>query len=96
MSIEKIKTIIRKEWADVFKHRLVLLSMLFIPLAFTTVPVSALMVTGAAQIGEVGRRERPRTLAVPAAPMPSGGSGAKPDTGESNLVPFFRKQAEQV
>ncbi len=55
MSIDKIKTIIRKEWADVFKHRLVLLSMLFIPLAFTTVPVSALMVTGAAQIGEVGR-----------------------------------------
>lgn len=48
------------------------------------------------QIGEVGRRERPRTLAVPAAPMPSVSSGAKPDTGESNLVPFFRKQAEQV
>ncbi len=54
--MDKIKTIIRKEWADVFKHRLVLLSMLFIPVAFTTVPVAALMATGEAQIGEVGRQ----------------------------------------
>lgn len=53
--MEKIKAIIRKEWADVFKHRLVLLSMLLIPVAFTTVPVTALIVTGAAEIGELGR-----------------------------------------
>ncbi len=53
--MDKIKTIIRKEWADVFKHRLVLLSMLLIPVAFTTAPVAALMVTGAAEIGELGR-----------------------------------------
>lgn len=53
MLMDKIKAIIRKEWADVFKHRLVLFSMLFIPVAFTIVPVAVLMITGEAEIGEL-------------------------------------------
>lgn len=43
--MQKIKTIIRKEWADVFGNRLVLLTVLFIPLVFTVIPVGLLFLT---------------------------------------------------
>jgi ABC-2 type transport system permease protein len=37
--MNKIKTIIRKEWAQVFKNRLVLFSVAFMPLLFTAIPL---------------------------------------------------------
>jgi len=43
--MQKIKTIMRKEWADVFRNRLVLFTVLFIPLTFTAIPVSLLFLT---------------------------------------------------
>lgn len=37
--MNKIRTIIGKEWAEVFKNRLVLISVLFLPLIFTALPL---------------------------------------------------------
>jgi len=37
--MNKIRTIISKEWAEVFKNRLVLFSVLFLPLTFTALPL---------------------------------------------------------
>ena len=37
--MKKIKTIIQKEWAQVFKNRLVLSTVLFMPLLFTAIPL---------------------------------------------------------
>ncbi|MCK4900099.1 MAG: ABC transporter permease subunit, partial [Anaerolineales bacterium] len=43
--MQKIKTIIRKEWAEVFKNRLVLSTVLFLPLLFTAIPLIMLFMT---------------------------------------------------
>lgn len=43
--MRKIKTIIRKEWAEVFKNRLVLSTVLFLPLLFTAIPLIMLYTT---------------------------------------------------
>jgi ABC-2 type transport system permease protein len=46
--MKKIKTIIRKEWAEVFKNRMVIFSVLFMPLLFTALPLIILYFTGRA------------------------------------------------
>lgn len=46
--MKKIKTIIRKEWAEVFKNRMVIFSVLFLPLLFTALPLIILYFTGRA------------------------------------------------
>jgi ABC-2 type transport system permease protein len=38
MLMKRIQTIIRKEWAQVFKNRLVLSTIIFMPLLFTAIP----------------------------------------------------------
>lgn len=43
--MQKIKTIIKKEWAEVFKNRLVLSTVLFLPLLFTAIPLILLYTT---------------------------------------------------
>jgi ABC-2 type transport system permease protein len=43
--MRKITTIIRKEWAEVFKNRLVLSTVIFLPLLFTALPLIFLYVT---------------------------------------------------
>ena len=43
--MQKIKTIIRKEWAEVFKNRLVLSTVLFLPMLFTAIPLIMLFMT---------------------------------------------------
>ena len=43
--MQKIQTIIRKEWAEVFKNRLVLFTVAFLPLILTALPVITLVVT---------------------------------------------------
>lgn len=55
--MNKIKTIINKEWAEVFKNRLVLFSVAFLPLIFVALP---LITIGA--IGETGGSDVPATL----------------------------------
>jgi len=37
--MDKIKTIIQKEWAEVFKNRMVLFSIIFMPLIFAVIPL---------------------------------------------------------
>jgi len=43
--VNKIRTIIDKEWAEVFKNRLVLYTVIFMPLFFTVLPLVILYVT---------------------------------------------------
>lgn len=43
--MKKIQTIIRKEWAEVFKNRLVLFSVIFLPLMMTALPLIMLWLT---------------------------------------------------
>lgn len=43
--MHKIKTIIRKEWAEVFKNRMVLFTIIFLPLIMTALPLVILGAT---------------------------------------------------
>ena len=45
MNTERIRTIIEKEWAEVFKNRLVLFTIGFMPLIFTLLPLGILYST---------------------------------------------------
>jgi ABC-2 type transport system permease protein len=45
LDFRKVKTIIRKEWAEVFKNRMVIFSVLFMPLLFTAIPLIFLYAT---------------------------------------------------
>lgn len=44
--MNKIKTIIRKEWAEVFKNRMVLFTVAFLPLILTAIPIGILIAMG--------------------------------------------------
>ena len=43
--MQKIYTVIRKEWAEVFKNKLVLSTVIFLPLLFTAIPLIMLYAT---------------------------------------------------
>jgi ABC-2 type transport system permease protein len=59
--MDKIKTIISKEWAEVFKNRLVLFTVLFLPLIFIALPlVSVTAISSAAgEVSETMEDEAP-------------------------------------
>ena len=40
--MDKINTIVRKEWAEVFRNRLVLFTVAFLPLILTALPLGIL------------------------------------------------------
>lgn len=44
--MKHVWTIVEKEWAEVFQHRMVLFTMIFIPLIFVILPLVMLYVTG--------------------------------------------------
>lgn len=44
--MEKVNTIIMKEWAEVFKNRLVLFSVAFLPLLFIALPIITMLAGG--------------------------------------------------
>ncbi len=46
LDTNKIRIIIRKEWAEVFKNRMVIFSVLFMPLLFTAIPLIFLYTMG--------------------------------------------------
>lgn len=48
MMIKHIQTIIDKEWAEVFKNRMVLFTIIFMPMIFTILPLVMLYVMGEA------------------------------------------------
>ena len=51
--MDKIKTIILKEWAEVFKNRFVLFTVAFLPLILTALPLGILIATKSAGMGNV-------------------------------------------
>jgi ABC-2 type transport system permease protein len=51
--MNKIKTIIYKEWAEIFKNRMVLFTIAFMPLLFTALPLIILYATRSEGIGGV-------------------------------------------
>jgi ABC-2 type transport system permease protein len=48
--IDRIRTIIEKEWAEVFKHRMVLFTITLLPLIFTAMPLIVLFMTRSADM----------------------------------------------
>lgn len=50
--MEKIKVIIKKEWAEVFKNKMVLFTVIFLPLIFTILPLGILYFSGGIDAGE--------------------------------------------
>jgi ABC-2 type transport system permease protein len=52
VEMEKVKTIISKEWAEVFKNRLVLFTVAFLPLILTALPLITLAFTGSLEGSE--------------------------------------------
>jgi ABC-2 type transport system permease protein len=48
MNFQRIRTIIDKEWAEVFKNRLVLFTVAFLPIVFTVLPLGVLYGTRSA------------------------------------------------
>ena len=52
--MKHIKTIILKEWSEVFKNRLVLFTLIFMPLIFTILPLVMLYFTGSGMAGDMG------------------------------------------
>jgi len=53
VTMHKIKTIIRKEWAEVFKNRMVLFTVIFLPLIFAALPLIILGITGSIGVEDV-------------------------------------------
>jgi ABC-2 type transport system permease protein len=51
--MQKIKTIVRKEWAEVFKNRLVLSTVIFMPLLFAVIPLVMLYATRGSSMNEL-------------------------------------------
>ena len=50
--MDKIKTIIRKEWSEVFKNRFVLFTVAFLPLILTALPLGILYATNSLESGD--------------------------------------------
>ena len=50
--MDKIKTILRKEWAEVFKNRMVLFTIIFMPLMMTALPLIILYATRDVSVGD--------------------------------------------
>jgi ABC-2 type transport system permease protein len=63
IAMKKINTIIKKEWMQVFKNRMVLFSVLFMPLVFTTLPLIMLGVMGGQNAAEGLTGEMPMEFA---------------------------------
>ena len=54
MNLQRVRTIVDKEWAEVFKNRLVLFTVVFLPLLFTALPLGVLYGTRSAAGGTGG------------------------------------------
>ncbi len=62
MNTKKIKTILLKEWAEVFKNRMVLFTVAFLPLVMTAIPLGIIYATGSAEMGESINTEMPSEM----------------------------------
>ena len=73
MNTHKIDVIVRKEWAEVFKNRMVLFTVAFLPLLMTAIPLSVIYVIGASGAAGASMNELPAN--VTASMCPPGLSG---------------------
>ncbi len=51
MDVRRIRTVVDKEWAEVFKNRMVLFTVSFMPLVFTVLPLVILSATRSTNLG---------------------------------------------
>jgi ABC-2 type transport system permease protein len=58
--LDKIRIILRKEWAEVFKNRMVIFSVLFMPLLFTAIPLIILYTTRGSGVADMGSEMPPQ------------------------------------
>ena len=62
--MDKVRTIVRKEWSEVFKNRMVLFSVSFLPLVLTALPLFALYMTrSTGDISAAGFSDMPAAFA---------------------------------
>jgi ABC-2 type transport system permease protein len=61
--MNKIRTIVRKEWAQVYKNRMVVFTVIFMPLLFTAIPLIMLGVTGGSSLGNLSATDLPAQFA---------------------------------
>jgi ABC-2 type transport system permease protein len=59
MNWHKVNVIVHKEWAEVFKNRMVLFTVAFLPLLMTAIPLAIIYGTGQAGIGNTVTSEVP-------------------------------------
>lgn len=59
MNMHKINVLVRKEWAEVFKNRMVLFTVAFLPLLMTAIPLAIIYGTGSAGMSELGSSDLP-------------------------------------
>lgn len=71
--MNKIKTILKKEWAEVFKNRMVLFTVIFMPLILTAIPLGILYAVG----NDSGMQEAGGVPAEMSAYCPPGLSGGE-------------------
>lgn len=71
--MDKIKTIIRKEWSQVYKNRMVVFTVIFLPLLFTAIPLIMLGVTKGAASASMSATEIPAQFARVCRPGMTGG-----------------------
>jgi ABC-2 type transport system permease protein len=62
--MEKIKIIIRKEWAEVFKNKMVFFTVVFLPLFFTLIPLVIIYFTGGIDAASAGEELPASFIAV--------------------------------
>ncbi len=60
--MNKIKTIIRKEWAEVFKNKMVIFTVAFLPLILTALPLGIIFATGDAMVADTVSTEMPSEM----------------------------------
>ena len=71
--MNKVITIIQKEWAEVFKNRMVLFTVIFMPLLFTALPLIILYSTGGSASGNLTSEMPPQFTQL----CPQGLSGSE-------------------
>ena len=72
MNTQRIRTIIDKEWAEVFKNRLVLFTIAFLPIIFTLLPLGVLYGTRGALSDSGGAADLPPQFMRACGDMPEG------------------------
>ncbi len=65
--MNKIKTIIKKEWAEVFKNRMVLFTIAFLPLLMTAIPLAIIYSTRGDEHGQRRQRRHAGSSSMPCA-----------------------------